>query len=417
MQFPCLRSSPNKPTAPPAKNRTSGTHHVSRVILLGCLVSAGAFHIDSIASSLPGMAQEFACGANGTGNLTAAFLLGQMLGHIILGPTSDVYGRKRSITTGLSIAILGALLCLFASSMHTLLAGRIIQGIGGSATTSSARAIGGDSGPGNQSTRTLSRMQVVSSCVPIILPLWGSHLSEKFGWRSVFLMILIFDVAFMIFTQFLVPKDRPSKDISRCRNFVQDVQTTLHHPPALLYTLAFGFGVATFFCYVSASSFALQNELGMSATAYSQILSGIGVFMVLAAMLTNRLTTRFSAPSLFICAVLIQFVSAVIMAVLFFFHVASIQSVVLCYALIAGSSSLLIPVGLSLAIGEARQAKGTVSALCGFVQCLCSWIITSILSSVDVNLSIGAIAGLSMSITTLAALVCCLVATHIVQTK
>lgn len=44
-------------------------------------------------------------------NVVSAFLLGLMLGHVLIGPISDIIGKRRSILYGLAILSAGAVLC------------------------------------------------------------------------------------------------------------------------------------------------------------------------------------------------------------------------------------------------------------------------------------------------------------------
>lgn len=391
----------------------AGDFRLSAIVVLGLLVSMGALHTDPVASSLPGMAQELGGGSNSTAGLVSAFLLGMTLGHLPAGPISDIVGRNKTILGGLCILSLGTLLCAVAPSVSFLTGGRIVQGLGAAAALCTARAIGGDSGDGLCSAKVLSSMQVISSATPIFMPLLGDSIARPLGWRGVFWMMLLIDMLLILGTICLLPKDKAPKKEHVWANLFADIGTAVKRPAFILYTLAFGFGISTFYCYVSASSFALQNELGLSPRSYSVVLSGMGVLMVGSALLTNCLLSRFGRIRCFSAAVLLQMLCAALMAVLFSVGRATVAVTILCYGLIAASSSLIIPVGLSLAVGEAGPIKGTASALCGFAQCLCSWIITGLLTTIQESGSLGAAAGLAMAATTLAALLCCALGTRI----
>ena len=59
--------------------------------------------------------------------------LGLGFGQLIFGPISDHLGRKPVIYMGFVIFVLSSMLCVFASSIEMMVAGRILQGIGLSA--------------------------------------------------------------------------------------------------------------------------------------------------------------------------------------------------------------------------------------------------------------------------------------------
>lgn len=398
-------------------SRPSAGFGVLTIVTLGLLISMGALHTDPIAASLPGMAQEFGCGANGTANVVSAFLLGLMLGHILIGPISDIIGKRRSILYGLAILSAGAVLCAVSPTLGALIASRVVQGIGGAAATCSARAIGSSAGDGIRSARVLSFMQITSSATPIVMPLIGSGVAQLAGWRAVFWMMLAIDLILLALTARLVREAPAPKKEHVLSALGRDILAAFRNPAFVLSTFAFGFGISTFYCYVSASSFALQNELGVSPAVYSRLLSLMGIIMVCTAFLASRLPRRFGLIQSFSGAVIIQFLSAAAMTAAFSLGRASVVGTVACYALIAVSSSVTIPIGLSLAVSEAGPIKGTASAFCGFIQCLCSWLITSFLSTVSDSGSIGAAAGGAMAVTTLAALLCTAAAARFLRRK
>lgn len=383
------------------------------IVVLGFLVSMGALHTDPIAASLPGMARELECSTYGTATVVSSFLLGLMFGHLLIGPLSDILGRRCSILLGLSILCCGAVLCATAPSIEFLIFGRVVQGLGAASALCSARAIGGDAGDRLCAAKVLSLMQIISCTTPIFMPLLGNGIAQISNWRTVFWMMLAVDLLLLLGTLFFIPETHAVGNGHAWRQLGHDLLAALHRPRFLLYTFAFGFGISTFYCYTSASSFALQHELGISATVYSRFLSGMGILMVFTAILASRLPRYFGLVKAFIGTVILQFFCAAALSITFFTGCATVLSTVILYALIAGASSIIIPIGLSLAVGESGPIKGTASALCGFVQCLCSWCITSLLSVIKAEISIGGVAGLAMSITTLSALICCLAAVRL----
>src|SRR6185437_12003116 len=60
-----------------------------------------------------------------------AYLLTQGVTVPIYGRLCDFYGRKRMLYVGIVFFVIGSLLCGFAWSMPTLIAFRVVQGIGG----------------------------------------------------------------------------------------------------------------------------------------------------------------------------------------------------------------------------------------------------------------------------------------------
>ena len=154
-------------------------------IICGCILSMGAIHMDTINWILPQVATDLASG-HSTLMVTSGFFYGMMIGHVVVGPLSDMIGKKKTMILGFVVCILGAIVGGTSGSLGGLIVARLIQGIGGAASSNAARAIGGDAGKGKKSAITLTFMQIWSGALPIILPLSGKWVGNAMGWQAIF---------------------------------------------------------------------------------------------------------------------------------------------------------------------------------------------------------------------------------------
>ena len=80
--------------------------------------------------AIPAIRQEFAVSGD-TAQLTLSLSMAAIaLGTLTWGPLSDKYGRRPIIMLGLLIALLGSLLCFYADTIESLIAGRFVQAFG-----------------------------------------------------------------------------------------------------------------------------------------------------------------------------------------------------------------------------------------------------------------------------------------------
>src|SRR6185437_12732399 len=63
----------------------------------------------------------------------SAFLLAQSTTTVIYGKLSDLFGRKPTLIVGIVLLLIGSVLCGFAWSMTSLVAFRLLQGLGAGA--------------------------------------------------------------------------------------------------------------------------------------------------------------------------------------------------------------------------------------------------------------------------------------------
>ncbi len=120
----------------------------------------------------------------------AAYLLSTAAVSPFYGKLGDMYGRKNVVITAIILFLIGSLVCGLAWSMESLIAARVLQGIGGGGLMVSAFAMIGELfGP-----RDRAKYQGYSSAVftlsAILGPVAGGYITQLFGWRWVFLVNL-----------------------------------------------------------------------------------------------------------------------------------------------------------------------------------------------------------------------------------
>jgi len=119
----------------------------------------------------------------------AIFMLGLSVSQLIYGPLSEAFGRKFVLIIGLSISIMGSIMCIIAPSIKILIAGRFLQGIGLGACASMWRSIFRDQFEGVDMAKYASYLSVFMIIVVPAAPTLGGYLQEYFGWRSSFMFI------------------------------------------------------------------------------------------------------------------------------------------------------------------------------------------------------------------------------------
>ncbi len=105
-------------------------HFKLYIITLALLCTITMAPSDIYLPSLPNMAGYFNVKFSLIQKTMTAYLLALAIFQLIYGPVSDYFGRKKTLYWGLSISVVGTLICVFAPNLTTLLIGRFIQGAG-----------------------------------------------------------------------------------------------------------------------------------------------------------------------------------------------------------------------------------------------------------------------------------------------
>jgi EmrB/QacA subfamily drug resistance transporter len=115
-----------------------------------------------------------------------AYLLASTITVPIYGKLSDTYGRKPFFLGGITIFMIGAVLCGMAQDMNQLIAFRALQGLGAGAIIPIAIAIVGDIFPPSERGKWQGVLFATFGLATVVGPTMGGWLTDSFGWRWIF---------------------------------------------------------------------------------------------------------------------------------------------------------------------------------------------------------------------------------------
>ena len=132
------------------------------------------------------IAYEFGLNAITMSWVTMAFLLSSAVFLVPLGKLADIFGRKRVFLTGNVVLALASLLAVFAPNGATLIALRVVQGIGSAMMFATGIALITSVFPPNARGRAIG-MNVTAVYVGLsAAPVLGGLMIDALGWRSLF---------------------------------------------------------------------------------------------------------------------------------------------------------------------------------------------------------------------------------------
>ena len=159
--------------------------------LLAACSALGPVSTLILLSALPAIRAEFDATTAATQAVISVFLLVFALGIPLAGPLSDRLGRRPMLLGGIGVFFIGSALAYIAPTLELVVLARGIQAAGCAATTTVSRAILGDIHKDWRLTRALATLTLVMMMGTAIAPWLGGFLTEKFGWHSPFLLLLV----------------------------------------------------------------------------------------------------------------------------------------------------------------------------------------------------------------------------------
>ncbi|GGD24948.1 MDR family MFS transporter [Aureimonas glaciei] len=163
-----------------------------------------------VSTALPTIVGEFGQ-LERFGWIGSAYLLALSAVMPLYGKLGDLYGRKYVMMAAIGLFTLGSAVCGLAVSMNTLIAARVLQGLGGGGILVSIFAINADLFEPRERARYQSYASLVLMASGAIGPVLGGTMSDLFGWRSIFLVNVPIGFAVLAGLFFMLPERRPDR--------------------------------------------------------------------------------------------------------------------------------------------------------------------------------------------------------------
>jgi DHA1 family bicyclomycin/chloramphenicol resistance-like MFS transporter len=161
-------------------------------LLLSLLTALGPLSMDMYLPSLPDIGHALQATTAQVQLTISSYLFGFAAGQIIYGPISDRFGRRPVLLAALVLYGVASIGCATTQSIGALTAARFVQALGGAGSIVLARAVVRDLYSGVRAGRELSLMGSITAFAPIVAPVIGGVLQTAFGWRSSFVLLVIF---------------------------------------------------------------------------------------------------------------------------------------------------------------------------------------------------------------------------------
>lgn len=337
--------------------------------ILGSLSGIGPLSIDMYLPALPALGEDFGATASVTQLSLTACLLGIALGQLIVGPISDVRGRRTPLLIGIVVYAVVSLLCIVSPSIWAFIALRFVQGLAGAAGIVIARASVRDMYSGSELTKFFALLMLINGAAPILAPMIGAEILTFTSWRGVFAVLSVSGLLMFAAVFFGLKETLPSERRSKggLRNTLKTFRGLLGNTVFMGYAITQGLMMAAMFAYISGSSFVLQEIYDVTPRGYSLVFGLNGAGIIIASQVAGRLAGRVEARKMLSAGLAIA-ASGALLLLLAVVAGMGLGGVIPAFFLVVSSVGIISATTTSLALQDQGKTAGSASALLGMLS-------------------------------------------------
>jgi MFS transporter, DHA1 family, multidrug resistance protein len=351
-------------------NSLTKTKRLQIAFLLGSLSLLGPFTIDTYLPAFPTIVEEFHTNASLVQVSLTTCLLGLAFGQLIIGPMSDVQGRRKPLLTFLGLYLLSSLICAIAPNIYMLIGARFIQGFAAAGGLVISRAVVRDLYSGRELTKFFATLMLIGNLGPIVAPIIGGAILSFASWKVVFLVLTCVGIILTLVVAFKLEETLPveKRVPSNIKKVVSNFGSLLKDREFAGYAFTQGFTTAGIFAYVSGISFVYQNIYGVSPQVFSLLFGLNGIGLIIGTQIVGRLS-RFSEKTFLKSGLALSMSASILLVIAILVH-APLVAVAIPIFLFVTSISIIGTSSFSLAMETKGHMAGSASALLGLLPFL-----------------------------------------------
>ncbi|MEM8728987.1 MAG: multidrug effflux MFS transporter [Pseudomonadota bacterium] len=266
-------------TAPP---------HIATLIVL---TAASVVTLNMALPSLVNIARDFEVSYALVSLAVAGYLGVTAVLQLIIGPFSDVYGRRPVLLLCLLLFALASLGCFLAQNIWVFLAFRLIQGavIGASALP---RVIVRDMMPPKDAVSLLGYIGMAMAIAPMLGPMLGGLLDVAFGWRASFAVLAVVGVALFVLSWVDLGETRPRHSGGLLKTFA-GYGVLLRSGVFWGYSCCMALSIGAFFSFVTGAPLVAEQAFGLGPGMVGLIVGSITGGFFFGSWISGRFSKRF----------------------------------------------------------------------------------------------------------------------------
>lgn len=371
--------------------------HTKRIsfFYLGALSSFSMLAFDLFQPSLPTITVYFNTWHTKSQLTLSLYCLFFGFAQLLWGPLIDYSGRKKMLNTSLCIFLLATIICIFATTIELLIAGRALQGLSVCCANVVAFSSARDLEDVDERTTLLSYLLSIVAVSPIFAPLIGSIVYVYYGWQAIFVLMGLISLTLLLFaTHFLYESPYWS---SQQNNFsllavIKKYKEIGTHRRIWIGTIIITTTFACTLLMVLNAAYLMIEKMHFSPIIFSLLFAANGLVLIASNLTGIVLRRKFSLTWNYNLGCLLMTTGSILMLLLFYISGLKLLTLSMTFFISFGLN-LVSPPALSYALTDYKEDAGSATAVINTIRTLIATlfaiIISALITYTDSFLAIG----------------------------
>lgn len=266
------------------------------LLTLIVLISYGSIGAALFTPAIPSLMQVFNVSSGFAQLSIMIFLVGYSIGQLIYSPLAKRFGRKPTLYVGISISILGNILCALAGPLQDfslLIYARCIAALGSSVGLSLTFTIISDYFYETHARKVTAYTMLAFAVIPGVAIAIGGFLVAYWGWESCFYFLILYG-AFALYLVFRLAETSTGreKEATQFKKILRDYKRDFKNRLLILYSVLVSSTTTLVYIFAATAPLIAIRTLKLSPDTFGllNLIPASGYFLgnFIAAKLANR---------------------------------------------------------------------------------------------------------------------------------
>lgn len=357
----------------------------SFIVLLMTMTLLAVFPLDVVLPSFPALANHFGHTPSEIAQSVSIFAIGLAVSLLLIGPLSDMFGRKKLLLAGIALSAVGAAGCLLAPNFSWFIGFRVLQAVGCGAFALS-QALIQDVFAGRELERIRIWMTTAGGIFISSSPLMGTWLQIYGGWQASFYVFIALAMVVWFWSVRLMHDSRSSHRPSK-QQFFSGYWLLFSDIRFIGYWLISALAFACHFSFIVMSPLIFMEHLNLSEYQFAWALLLYGAAYVFGGMVAGILHRTMDADRQINIGLLLIAVSGLVMLWLAWQFGLSAVTVLVPMLICTTGTTICRPIANSKAMTLYPQLAGTSTSAGSLLIFMCGGLISLVINLATENLT------------------------------